>query len=78
VPLASLADVLRPAEARLEIFDARGRLVRTLVNGFVGGGPRDIEWNGRDNRGQDVPSGVYFYRLVLADGMESMKMLLLR
>jgi hypothetical protein len=66
------------ADARLDIFDARGRLMRTLVNGFVGGGPRSIEWNGRDNRGQDVPSGVYFYRLVLADGVESMKMLLLR
>ncbi|MEN8006566.1 MAG: GEVED domain-containing protein [Candidatus Krumholzibacteriota bacterium] len=65
-------------EVKLEVFDARGRLVRTLIDGFVDGGAREVTWYGRDNRGVDMPSGVYFYRLVLPDGDEAMKMLLLR
>ncbi len=65
-------------DVRFEVFDARGRLVRTLVDGFVGGGLQEITWYGRDNRGLEMPSGVYFYRLVLPDGDEAMKMLLLR
>jgi len=65
-------------DVRLEVFDPRGRLVRTLVNGFVASGPQAVQWNGRDNRGLDVPSGVYFYRLVGPDGVEALKMLLLR
>ena len=65
-------------DVRLEVFDARGRLVRTLVDGFVSAGPQAIEWNGRDNSSQNMPSGVYFYRLDGPGGSEALKMLLLR
>ena len=65
-------------DVRIEVFDTRGRLIRSLVNGFVSGGPQTVEWNGRDNRGLDMPSGVYFYRLEGPGGKEALKMLLLR
>jgi hypothetical protein len=46
---------------RLQIFDARGRQVRDLQ---VGPGEDHIGWNGRDDRGSNVSSGVYFVKLV--------------
>ena len=52
-----------PGPVRLEIFDINGRLVRTLIDGHVGKGLREANWNGRDNSGRAVASGLYFYRL---------------
>ena len=48
---------------RLRVFDVSGRLVRTLVDGAVPGGMRSAAWDGCDDRGAPVASGVYFYRL---------------
>ena len=64
--------------ARLEVFDTRGRHVCTLVDGFVAGGPAQVTWNGRDDSGRAMPSGVYLYRLTVPEGAQSLKMLLLR
>ena len=50
-------------EAELTVIDARGHLVRELVNGVYPAGDHDITWDGRDSLGRPVPSGVYFYRL---------------
>lgn len=52
------------AGARISIHDAAGRLVRTLVDGFLPGGPGDVAWDGRDADGQAVAAGVYACRLV--------------
>jgi hypothetical protein len=51
------------AQARLAIFDASGRLVRTLVDGFLAEGPRAVAWDGRDTAGRAVAAGVYVCRL---------------
>jgi hypothetical protein len=50
-------------DVRLELYDARGRLVRTLVSGRRDPGRQEAVWNGRDAAGRRVPSGVYFARL---------------
>jgi len=55
--------VPEPGQATLRIYDAAGRLVRELVNGTVEAGSHEARWDGRDVRGRDVASGVYFYRL---------------
>lgn len=52
---------------RLEIHDAHGRLVRTLLDETQDAGPHEVVWNGFDDRGQSVASGSYYLRLV-ADG----------
>jgi spore coat protein A len=54
-----------PAKAQLQIFDVRGTLVATLVDRDVPAGTQFVEWNGRRDNGNGVPSGVYFYRLTV-------------
>lgn len=60
----------------LEIFDVKGRLVRTLVDRFVGGGTQLARWEGTDALGGRVSSGVYFYRLHAPGFSEAQKMML--
>jgi hypothetical protein len=47
----------------LRVYDVTGRTVRTLQNGFQKPGAYSVNWDSRDNRGRQVPHGVYFYRL---------------
>jgi YD repeat-containing protein len=49
--------------ASIRIYDALGRLVRTLVEGTIEAGEHAAEWDGRTERGEAAPSGVYFYRV---------------
>ena len=44
-------------------YDVAGRLVRRLHHGIVNAGPHVIEWDGRDEAGRDVRSGIYFVRI---------------
>jgi hypothetical protein len=53
----------RQGPARLAIYNAAGALVRTLVNGITPAGPHRVAWNGRDDRGRQVASEVYYIRL---------------
>jgi len=60
----------------LRIYDVAGRLVRALHHGVESAGPQEKTWLGRDERGQPVASGVYFYRLVAGDEVQTRRMLL--
>ncbi len=53
----------REGPARLAVFDAAGRMVRQLLNTTVAAGPHTLAWDGRDDSGARLPSGIYFYRL---------------
>jgi hypothetical protein len=50
-------------KVRLEIFDVRGRRVKTLVDGVLDAGEHPLTWSGHDDSGRIVPPGVYFYRV---------------
>ncbi len=54
-----------PSEGKvsLRIHDARGRLVRNLVDEILTPGTHDATWQGRDNNGAGVAAGIYFLRL---------------
>ena len=69
----------REAHARLDVYDARGALMRTLVDGKQPAGVRRVSWDGTDADNQALASGVYFYRLTV-DGrtIETRKMVLLK
>jgi hypothetical protein len=62
----------------VSVYDAAGRLVRTLVDDVRGAGAHDVQWDGRDNAGVTVGSGVYFYRMTAGKHTESRKMVMLK
>jgi hypothetical protein len=62
----------------INIYDAAGRLVRSLVDGVKDAGSHNVTWNGVDNHGSPVSSGVYFYRLTAGKFSETKKMTLLK
>jgi len=66
------------ASVRLAIYSVAGRLVRTLVDGEVGAGYSAVVWDGRDDRGREVGSGVYFCRMQAAGFSDTARMVLLK
>jgi hypothetical protein len=66
------------SHANLSIFDATGRLVATLVSQYMNEGLQEFHWDGKDNRGNAVGSGVYFYRLKAGNKILTKKMLLIK
>jgi len=65
------------ADATVRVYDVSGRLVRSLQVP-PGDGQRSVVWDGRDERGRSLPSGVYFCRLQAGDRNQTRKMLLLK
>lgn len=65
-------------EVTLAVYDIAGRLVRTLAQGPMNAGDYALHWDGRDERGDDVTAGIYFYRLEGTGIDETRKMVLLR
>ena len=51
------------APVSLKIFNLKGQVVKTLVSGIMAQGQHRVSWNGLDDSGQYVASGMYFYRL---------------
>ncbi len=62
----------------LRIYDVGGRLVRTLVDGRQPAAEHRLQWNGRDDAGRLVPSGVYFYRLEAGGRSAAERLVLIR
>ena len=70
--------ILETAETILAIFDIRGRLVRTLIQGYMQPGIYYVDWDCMNDAGQMVSSGVYFYRLFVPGYSVTKKMMLLK
>jgi hypothetical protein len=62
----------------IEVFDIAGRKIACLVSEEQPAGPHSIEWDGRNERGAEVSSGVYLYRLTAGKKTIQRKMVLLR
>ncbi len=65
-------------KVNLDVFNIRGQKVATLVNEYQEQGRHEITWNGKDKHGKNLPSGVYFYKLITPLDTLSEKMLLLK
>ena len=69
---------LQPGEARLEVFTLTGQRVAVLHEGAEKIGLHRLHWEGRSDQGHPLASGVYVYRLVTGDGVQTRKLTLLR
>jgi hypothetical protein len=68
----------RPQATMLAIYNLRGQTVRVLLEKAQPAGRYQIAWDGKDQRGNEVASGVYFYRLTSGDYREARRMVLVR
>jgi flagellar hook assembly protein FlgD len=62
----------------LSVFDVAGRRVRAVLERVLPAGLHEIEWDGRDDAGRPVASGVYFYRMQSGPQTETRRMVLLK
>ena len=63
-PETNISFFLKEAtDVLIEVYDLRGRLVKALFDGKKGAGLHNVVWNGVDQNGKTLPSGVYFYSI---------------
>jgi len=66
------------ANVVLKIYNVAGQEIKTLVNEKQSAGPQKVVWDGSDNSGQQVASGIYLYKLHAGDQTQTKKMILLK
>jgi len=62
----------------LFIYDITGRKIRKLISSAYPEGSQQVRWNGRDDLGNAVASGIYVYRIEAGKYVQSRKMMLLK
>ena len=67
-----------PNYVNIDIYDIRGGNVTKLFNRYVSAGRHSIHWNGKNDKGYDVPGGVYFYSIQSEKFRQTKKMILLK
>ncbi|MCE5273402.1 Omp28-related outer membrane protein [bacterium] len=68
----------KPGAVSLKVYDLRARLVKVLAQGVLEPGRHTVFWDGRDESGSQLPSGVYLCRLTAPGWTQSRKMVLLK
>jgi len=71
-------ELAKPQQVRVTIYDVTGRRVKVLAEGHMEAGPQTRIWQGRDSAGRQVPSGVYYVRMVAGDKIDHQKIMLLK
>jgi hypothetical protein len=67
-----------PGHVRLAIYDVHGRLVRKLADQRMDAGYHQVTWDGTNDQGRSIASGMYFYRAEIGEETKTRKMLLIR
>jgi hypothetical protein len=68
----------KPAWVNLTIYNILGRKINTLVNDLQSKGKKSVIWDGKNQHGEKIGTGVYFYRLQAFDYVESKKMVIIK
>jgi len=71
-------DLPKACNVELDIYNVLGQNVKTLVSGYQEAGSQSIIWDGTDNTGSSVASGIYFYRITAGDFSATKKMMMLK
>ena len=71
-------DLPQEGTVRLIIYDVMGREVTRLVNGFTPAGYHSVRWDAKNQMGESVSAGVYFYHLQSGNFIKTQKMVLLK
>jgi hypothetical protein len=71
-------DLVKPCQVTLTIYNILGQKVNTLVNQRQEVGPKIISWDGKDEKGKDLATGIYFYQLKAGDLTQTKRMVLLK
>lgn len=66
------------SNVNLTVYNSLGKVVQTLVNKSLPAGEYSVRWNGRDQLGNKVSSGMYFYRIQAGDYTKTRKMILMK
>jgi hypothetical protein len=78
-PTTSISfDNAKAGNVTIDVFNTKGQKVRSLVNGFYSVGEHSVVWNGLDDKGVSVGSGIYFYRMRSGEVVSTKKMMLLK
>ncbi|MCK4223778.1 MAG: T9SS type A sorting domain-containing protein [candidate division Zixibacteria bacterium] len=65
-------------QVTLTIYNVLGQKVKVLVDEYQSAGNKLVKWDGKDDQGREVTSGVYFYRIQAGDFVQSKKMVLMK
>ena len=68
----------QPSPVTLDVYNMLGQRIATPVDEPLTAGVQRIDWDGKDQSGRQVASGVYFYRLVASDHVSTKRMVLLK
>ena len=66
------------SEVHLDIYNQKGQKVRSLMSGMMNGGEHQIVWNGTDDSGRQVSSGLYFFRMKSGSYSSTRKMIMMK
>jgi hypothetical protein len=71
-------DIPKTESVTITLYDIIGQKIGTLLYNKMKAGKHAVKWNGRNNKGLTVPSGIYFYRFESGNRIETRKMMLMR
>jgi hypothetical protein len=71
-------ELMEDSQVELSVYDILGRKIAMLQNGFLPAGTHSVTWNGRSDSGEQMATGIFFYRLQSSNFDETKKMLLVK
>ena len=71
-------DLPRAEHVNLSVYNIKGELITTIIDQYMTEGRKEVNWTARDSSGRVVSSGIYCYRLVSGDFVQTKKMVLLK
>jgi hypothetical protein len=70
--------ITEDSNVRIEIFNVKGQLVKTLIDEYLKAGPHSVVWNGSDNNNTRAATGIYLYRMTAGDKVINRKMIMMK